>query len=447
MHALHCLSSEHDLESGVVDVLKRPPVTFSCNHVKGHQDANTAAADLPWEAQMNCHANARATDCLENWSEPSKIVPFIPASKVSLSNAGATITRNAACRLGLAASSPALEKHIMSKNGKNDWIFHSVEWDAQAKALGALKHTQELFVVKWAHNLLHARSHVKCVGQAESDLCPSCLETIETAPHIFACEQRVEWQATFLNSLRKPLAKPCTQPDLQKILMVGIQGALQDDPFFDMHTNNREPSFEMLVSSQNDIGWSHLLRDRFSHHWVQLQQDHIDREDEVSSRLKKVSHHLWTHLCLAWKLRNADLHGINAADQEEKRKAKLRPNVVALYADADKLLHLDKQLFEMPLDLRLLTQSHDQSAWINLVTPTVRIAGRKPTSIFKLPSLTFGRTLFGPLPSQPFHVHWRSRSMHGHQLLDSEMANTPWLPLDICTCTLSLSADVCNCTV
>jgi hypothetical protein len=144
----HCLSSECDLESGIVDILKRLPVTFSCNHVKGHQDANTAVADLPWEAQMNCHADACATDYLENWSEPSKIVPFVPASKVSLAIDGAAITRNAARRLRLAASSPALKKHIMSKNGWNDWIFHSVEWDAQAKALGTLEHTQELFVVK-----------------------------------------------------------------------------------------------------------------------------------------------------------------------------------------------------------------------------------------------------------------------------------------------------------
>jgi hypothetical protein len=163
--------------------------------------------------------------------------------------------------------------------------------------------------------------------------------------------------------------------------MVGIQGALQDDPLFNMPTNIREPSFEMLVSSQNDVGWSHLLRGRFSHHWVQIQQDPIDREDEVSSKkltgqrwLKQVLHHLWTHLCLAWKLRNADLHGVAAADQEEKRKAKLQPNVVALCADADKLLCLDKRLFEMPIELRLLTQSHDQSAWIHLVAPTVRTA-------------------------------------------------------------------------
>jgi hypothetical protein len=48
-------------------------------------------------------------------AEPSKIVPFVPASKASLSIAGATITRNAAHHLRLAASSPALEKHTMSK--------------------------------------------------------------------------------------------------------------------------------------------------------------------------------------------------------------------------------------------------------------------------------------------------------------------------------------------
>jgi hypothetical protein len=187
---------------------------------------------------------------------------------------------------------------------------------------------------------------MKRIGQAESDLCPSCLETEETAPHIFACERRVQWQATFLDSLRTLLAKLYTQPDLQMILMVGIQGALQNDPLFDMPTNHREPSFELLVSSQNDIGWAHLLRGRFRHHWVQM----------------------------AWKLRNADLHGIDAADQEAKRKAKLKPAIVALYKTADKLDYLDKRLFDLPLVDRLDQKSHEQTAWINVVTPTVRQA-------------------------------------------------------------------------
>jgi hypothetical protein len=92
--------------------------------------------------------------------------------------------------------------------------------------------------------------------------------------------------------------------------------------------------------------------------------------------LQKVLHHLWTHLCSAWKLRNADLHGIdNKADQELKRKAKLRPAIVALHAAAAKLNYLDKHIFDLPLDTRLdKTSSSDQSAWINLNARTLRIA-------------------------------------------------------------------------
>jgi hypothetical protein len=37
-------------------------------------------------------------------------------------------------------------------------------------------------------------------------------------------------------------------------------------------------------------------------------------------------------------------------------------------------LHLDRRLFDMPVELRLRTQSHEQSAWIHSVCPTVRIA-------------------------------------------------------------------------
>ena len=176
----HCLSSEYDLESGIVDILHRLPVKFSFKHVKGHQDEDNAVDDLPWEAQMNCHADILATDYLDNWSEPSKLVPFIPASKASIAIDRITITRNLARRLRQAASSPKLQEHIMEKNGWNDWIFQSINWDVQAKALSTLAYTQELFVTKWAHNLLPTRRHMYRIKQAESDLCPSCLETIET---------------------------------------------------------------------------------------------------------------------------------------------------------------------------------------------------------------------------------------------------------------------------
>jgi hypothetical protein len=74
-------------------------------------------------------------------------------------------------------------------------------------------------------------------------------------------------------------------------------------------------------------------------------------------------------------LRNDDLHGIDKADQELKRKAKLRPAIVALCTAAAQLTYLDKHIFDLPLDTRLdKTTSSNEAAWINLHAPTVRIA-------------------------------------------------------------------------
>jgi hypothetical protein len=319
-------------------------------------------------------------DYLDNWSQHSKLVPFIPSSKASICIAGVSITRNVARRLRLAASSPAIEQHIMSKNGWNNGVFRSIDWGSQSTALNTLEYTQELFAIKWAHNLLPTRRHMKRIGQAESDLCPSCFATIETAPHIFTCERRVEWQASFIDSLRKLLQKLHTQPDLKTTLLLGIRAALTDSDYV-MPTEDKEACFARLVDSQNAIGWMQLLRGRFSLHWIQLQQAHIDQEEEISSKkftgarwLKKVINLIWNHLYRAWKLRNADLHGVDSADKELKATAKLRPAIVALYDSAAHLDYMDKRMFELPLQDRLRARSTEQVAWINIVTPTVRQA-------------------------------------------------------------------------
>jgi hypothetical protein len=124
----------------------------------------------------------------------------------------------------------------------------------------------------------------------------------------------------------------------------------------------REASFESLVSSQNDIGWSHWLHGRFSRHWVQIQQAHINIDEKISSQkstgsrwhVQKGLNPLCMHLCLTWKSRNADRHGVDKADQESKYKAKLKPAIVALCKIAACLGCLDKRMIALPVDDRLL---------------------------------------------------------------------------------------------
>jgi hypothetical protein len=111
-----------------------------------------------------------------------------------------------------------------------------------------LEYTPEHFNTRWAHNLLPTRRHMKRIKQAESDLCPFCLATEKTAPHIFACSHRDLWHAEFIGSFRKVLDKLNTQPDLKMMLLQGISGAIHD-PTFELSTTDREASFEILVSS------------------------------------------------------------------------------------------------------------------------------------------------------------------------------------------------------
>jgi hypothetical protein len=88
-----------------------------------------------------------------------------------------------------------------------------------------------------------------------------------------------------------------------------------------------------------------------------------------------------THLCPAWKLCNSDLHGVDAADQEAKRKAKLKPKLVALHKTAkNKLDHLNKRLFELPLLAGLDLKFHEKTAWINVATLAVWHAKAEATN-------------------------------------------------------------------
>ena len=93
-----------------------------------------------------------------------------------------------------------------------------------------------------------------------------------------------------------------------------------------------------------------------SAHWIEIQQNHIDHEDEISS--KKFTGQCWLQKVLnaiiisgricTWPGNSAtpDLHGIDASrPQEAKCKAKLKPGAVALYKTAKKLKYLDKRLF------------------------------------------------------------------------------------------------------
>jgi hypothetical protein len=154
-----------------------------------------------------------------------------------------------------------------------------------------------------------------------------------------------------------------------------------------MTVATREPCFQYLVTAQNKIGWQHILKGRFSHHWLLFQQlpiylDHdIDATKNTGERwLKRILNCLWTSLWQVWLLRNDDLHGRDRQQCEQKRIQKLPPQVTALYDKADLLLANDKDLFAIPIETRLTFPSGKLKTWIKLVTPPSNTPLQTPTN-------------------------------------------------------------------
>jgi hypothetical protein len=376
----HCLSSDFDLESGILDIIATLGISFQYLHIKSHQDDKTAVHLLPWAAQMNVHADALATDYLDNYADPSKLVPFIPASQASLTIHGTTITRRYAQRLRQAANSPRICKRLMARNAWNIQTFRSINWDAPEKALATMENSSQIFIVKFAHAHLPTRRHMYRMKRAETDKCPACNHIVETDWHILSCPRRSLWREELLSTLGDLLDINKTQPDIALILLQGIRGALANQ-HFQMNPNNREPLFRTLVNAQNKIGWQHLLKGRFSKHWTQIQDRHImdepdiDHEKQSGDRwLKLVLNHLWTLIWQVWLIRNEDLHGRDKDENERKRLEKLHPRVVALYAKKDSLLARDKTILALPIQDRMQLHSRELATWVNLVTPTIKRA-------------------------------------------------------------------------
>ena len=82
VNLFQCLSSDFELESGILTIIIATlGISFKYLHIKSYQDNKKDVHHrLPWTAQMNVHVNTLATNNLDNYAAPSKIVPVIPTS-------------------------------------------------------------------------------------------------------------------------------------------------------------------------------------------------------------------------------------------------------------------------------------------------------------------------------------------------------------------------------
>jgi hypothetical protein len=132
------LLSEWDILSVILTIIRNLPSVPLVQHVEGHQDDDQPTHLLPLPAQLNCEADALATQALEAIPTPIPIVPVFPSAICQLDIRDATITRRHASALRWAATTPAMVAYLCARNDWTQTVYDSVCWSAFSTARNTL---------------------------------------------------------------------------------------------------------------------------------------------------------------------------------------------------------------------------------------------------------------------------------------------------------------------
>jgi hypothetical protein len=97
---------------------------------------------------------------------------------------------------------------------------------------------------------------------------------------MFRCPspQRRRWQINLRYDLFKLFQRSNTDPVLANIVIDGISLWFRQTPQTPKSTS---PTYDELIISQGQIGWSQLLLGRCSREWAPLETDYLQRTDSI----------------------------------------------------------------------------------------------------------------------------------------------------------------------
>jgi hypothetical protein len=134
MYPSNALKSEWDILSVILDYIPLLPVPLSVQHVKGHQDKEAPVSIRSLSAQLNCEADALATEALLAIAAPIPMSLVFPSAVCQLDVDDATVTRKIQASLRFSAMAPAMSQYLRDRNDWDEAAYASVSWPAFGSA-------------------------------------------------------------------------------------------------------------------------------------------------------------------------------------------------------------------------------------------------------------------------------------------------------------------------
>ncbi|MGH7974113.1 MAG: hypothetical protein ACREBR_01205 [bacterium] len=232
------------------------------------------------------------------------------------------------------------------------------------------------------HNWWHHGRQQKQMGvstSSEGGVCPLCKTAEETTDHIIRCHsaaskraRRTAW-STFESEMNKAKTAPLMTIAIKESIESWANGTANAEGWTTAHSDNNAVQVKSAVEAQSSIGWEHFLRGRIALKWKMAQQAYLQEIDAPRSFTaerwtKKLIRSAWNYSLTIWLSRNQEIYGRNEAEQFALRKETVIKEVMFLYeGDRARVSVEHRQLFAMPLDLRLLQTTNQLEQWTKTV--------------------------------------------------------------------------------
>jgi hypothetical protein len=161
-------------------------IHITLEHVWGHQDNTTPAAELDLLAQLNVEADQYARDFRFCRGKYCPIIPLMPTRSVALNIDRKTVHQNFKSTIQEAIHGTVLLEEMQVRYDWPDGTLEFIHWEAHRQATRAQSHCRTHFVVL-CHDLLPKGRLVCTYGTCLPDYCPLCKNPQEDFHHVLKC--------------------------------------------------------------------------------------------------------------------------------------------------------------------------------------------------------------------------------------------------------------------
>lgn len=186
--------------------------------------------------------------------------------------------------------SKSMEEYLMEKNNWTPELLHSIAWTPTKQALQSLPKYKQHTLIKYLHNWLRDGHQIQkyAVSPAPRDLpepdtdsyCPHGCHNIENHDHFLSCPHpsTAIHKLAFLRSIHTTAKYYFTGFHVWRLLQHILLSLLYNNPLKSQPLLiayapiNLQCTLSRIWHEQANIGWSHILKGRFSKQWLLAQK-------------------------------------------------------------------------------------------------------------------------------------------------------------------------------